>query len=86
VARKGTAVRALIGVDAPAPVPGVTGKLRVFVNGGEVAPAGGVPPDQPDHDMGSANRNDDSDTLNVKGFYVYHYAEPEAHDDPQRAF
>jgi hypothetical protein len=55
-------------------VPVVTGKLHVLRNGdvlgngGEVTPAGGVPPIKPITTWGSANRNDDNDTLNMKSF------------------
>ncbi len=45
VARRGTAVRAIIGVSgAGGPVVGVTGRLHVFVAGSEITPVSGVAP------------------------------------------
>lgn len=66
VARKSAAVRAYIGVDAPAPVPAITGRLHVFVNGSEVTPAGGVPPIKAITTWGSSDRNKENDTLNFE--------------------
>jgi hypothetical protein len=44
VARRSTTVRATVQNAGPDPIFGVTGKLRVFVDGTEVTPAGGVAP------------------------------------------
>lgn len=67
VTRKGTAVRAEIGVSGPVPVFSVTGRLHVFVNGVRVTPAGGVPPIAPlSMAWGSTDRSNQNDTLNFE--------------------
>jgi hypothetical protein len=67
VTRKGTAVRAEIGVAGPVPVFSVTGRLHVFVNGARITPAGGVPPIAAlSTAWGSTDRSKQNDTLNFE--------------------
>jgi hypothetical protein len=66
VARKGTAVRATIGLSgAPGRLIPVTGELHVFVNGVEVTP-GGVSPINTISPLSSPQRNNENDTLNFE--------------------
>src|SRR5215207_4726889 len=67
VARRSTAVRATIAVaGSAAPVAGVTGVVRVFRNGTEITPAGGVPPLAPLTAPLTPNRAVETDTLNFE--------------------
>jgi hypothetical protein len=67
VARRSTAVRATIAVTgSAAAVPGVTGVVRVFRNGTEITPAGGVAPLAALTAPLAPNRQVETDTLNFE--------------------
>jgi hypothetical protein len=67
VALRRTAVRATIGVaDSAAAVAGVTGTVRVFRNGTEITPAGGVAPLATLTAPLAPNRQVETDTLNFE--------------------
>jgi hypothetical protein len=67
VARKGTAVRVTLATGSASPVSDVTGTLRVFVNGSQVAPPGGLDPiNAPFTAPVSPQRANESDTLNFE--------------------
>ncbi len=68
VARRSTAVRATIGVaGASSPVSGVTGRLHVFVGGGEVTPTAGLSPiNAPFTAPLAPQRQNENDTLNFE--------------------
>ena len=67
VALRSTAVRATVGVtDSAAAVPGVTGRVRVFRNGTEITPAGGVAPIAALSAPLVPNRQIETDTLNFE--------------------
>lgn len=67
VARRSTAVRATIAVaDSAAPVAGVTGVAKVFRNGTEITPPGGVAPLAPLTAPLAPDRAVETDTLNFE--------------------
>jgi hypothetical protein len=67
VALRSTAVRATIAVTgSAAPVPGVTGVVKVFRNGTEITPAGGVAPLATLTAPLAPNRGVETDTLNFE--------------------
>ena len=68
IARRSTAVRVTVGVTgAAAPVPNVTGRLHVFVNGSEVTPAAGLLPiNTPFSAPLAPQRGNENDTLNFE--------------------
>ena len=66
IPRKGTAVRASLSTSGSV-VPGITGKLHVFVNGTEVTPVAGLNAiNQPFTAPAAANRSVDNGTLNFE--------------------